>query len=38
MTEGMIDDEKGEFRARKRCVDQIFTLMQIGKKAQVKKM
>ena len=30
VTEGLIDDEQGGFRAG--CVDQIFTLKQIGEK------
>ena len=34
---GLIDDEQGGFRARKGCVDQIFTLKSIGKKAREKK-
>ena len=33
VTEGLIDDEQGGFRARRGCVDQIFTLKQIGEKA-----
>ena len=33
----MIDDEQGSFRAARGCVDQIFTLKQIGKKAREKK-
>ena len=28
VTEGLIDDEKGGFRARRGCVVQIFTLNQ----------
>ena len=32
MTETLIDDEQGGFRAKRVCVDQIFTLKQIGKK------
>ena len=32
----LIDDEQGDFRAGRECVDQIFTLKQIGKKAQEK--
>ena len=31
--EGLTDDEQGGFRAGKGCVDQIFTLKQIGEKA-----
>ena len=37
VTGGMIDDEQGEFRAGRGCVDQIFTLKQIGEKARGKK-
>ena len=37
MTEGLIDDEQGGFREARGCVDQIFTLKQIGKKAQERK-
>ena len=37
MTEGLTDDEEGGFRARKGCVDQIFSLKKIGEKAQEKK-
>ena len=33
MTEGLIDDDQGRFRAGKGCVDQIFTLKQIDEKA-----
>ena len=33
MTGGLIDDEQGDFR----FVDEIFTLKQIGEKAQEKK-
>ena len=33
VTECLIDDEQGGFRG---CVDQIFTVKQIGKKAQEK--
>ena len=32
----MIDDEQGGFRVGKGCVDQIFTLKQIGEKTQRK--
>ena len=35
---GLIDDEQGGFRAGKGCVDQIFTLQQIGEKARKKKL
>ena len=31
------DDEQGGFMAGRRCVDQIFTLKQIGKKSREKK-
>ena len=37
VAEGLIDDEQGGFRAGKGCVDQIFTLKQIGEKSQEKK-
>ena len=37
MTGGLIDDEKGGFRAGRGCVDQIFIFKQIGKKAREKK-
>ena len=37
MTEGLIDDEQGGFRSQRGCVDQIFTLKQIGEKAWEKK-
>ena len=37
MTEGLIDDEQGVFRAGRGCLDQIFTLKQIGENAQEKK-
>ena len=33
VTEGLIDDEKGAFRARRGCVAQVFTLNQIGEEA-----
>ena len=36
-TEALIDDEQGWFRAGSGCVDQIFTLKQIGEKAREKK-
>ena len=36
MTDGLIDDVQGGFVAGKRCVDQIFTLKQIGEKASKK--
>ena len=34
---GLIDDEQGGFRAGRWCIVQIFTLKQIGEKAQEKK-
>ena len=34
----LIDDEQGGFREGLGCVDQIFTLKQIGDKVQKKKM
>ena len=37
VTEGLIDDEQGVFRAGRGCVDQIFTVKQIGEKAWEKK-
>ena len=37
MTGSLIDDEQGYFRAGRGCVDQIFTIKQIGKKAREKK-
>ena len=37
-TEGLIDDEQEGFRAGRRCVDQIFTLKQIGEKAREKNL
>ena len=37
MIKDLIDDEQGCFRVRRRCVDQIFILMQIGKKVREKK-
>ena len=33
VTDGLIDDEQGGFRAGRRYVDQIFTLKQIDEKA-----
>ena len=38
MTRSLIDDVQGGFRAGRECVDQIFTLKQIGKKAREKKL
>ena len=37
VTEGLIDDKQGGFRTEKGCVDQVFTLKQIGEKAREKK-
>ena len=37
MTEGLIDDKQGGFRAGRGCVDQIFTLKQIDEKTREKK-
>ena len=37
VTEGWIHDEEGGFRTGKGCVNQIFTLKQIGEKGRVKK-
>ena len=37
MTEGLINNERGNFRAGRMCVDQIFTVKQIGVKAREKK-
>ena len=37
MTGALIDDEQGGFREGRGCVDQIFTLKQIGEKAREKK-
>ena len=36
MTGGLTDDEQGAFRVGRKCVVQIFTLKQIGEKAQEK--
>ena len=36
-TEGLIDDEQGGFRTGRGCVDQFFTLKQIGEKEREKK-
>ena len=30
MAEGLTDDEQGSFRSRRRCVNQIFIVKQIG--------
>ena len=32
MNVGLIDDEQGGFRSGMGCIDQIFTLKQIGEK------
>ena len=37
VNEGLIDHEHRGFRAGRGCVDQIFTMKQIGEKAQKKK-
>ena len=37
MTGGLINDVQGGFRAGRWCVDQIFTLKQIGEIAKEKK-
>ena len=37
MTEGLIDDERGGFRAGRGYVNQIFTLQQVGEKHERKK-
>ena len=34
VTGDLVDDEQGGFRAGRGCVDQIFSLKQIGKKAR----
>ena len=36
MTGGLIEDEQGGFRAGRRYVEQIFTLIQIEEKAREK--
>ena len=33
LTKGLIDEKQGGLRSEKRCIDQIFTLRQIGEKA-----
>ena len=38
VTETLIDDEQGGFRAGRGCVDQIFTLNQRGEKVREKKI
>ena len=37
VTKGLTGDDQGVFRAGKGCLDQIFTLKQIGEKAREKK-
>ena len=37
LTEGLSEDKQGGFRAGRGCVDQTFTMKQIGEKAQEKK-
>ena len=37
VTGGLIDDEQGGFTAGRGCIDQIFTLKQIGEKVREKK-
>ena len=37
VTGSLIDDKQGGFRAGRGCVDQIFTIMHIGKKTGEKK-
>ena len=37
VTGGLIEDEQGGFRVGRGCVDQIFTLKQIGEKARKKR-
>ena len=37
VTGSLIDDEQGAFRVGRVCVNQIFTLKQIGEKSQEKK-
>ena len=37
MIEDLNGDKQGEFRSGRECVDQIFTLKQIGEKSQKKK-
>ena len=37
VTGDLIDDEQRGFRAGKGCIDQTFTLKQIGEKARKKK-
>ena len=36
VTGGLMDDDQRDFRAKRGCVDQIFTLKQIYKKAREK--
>ena len=37
MTEGLIDDDQGDFRSGRECIDKIFTQSQISKKVREKK-
>ena len=37
MTGGLTEDEQGDFRDGRGCVDQVFTLKQTGEKAREKK-
>ena len=37
MTGGLIEKEQGDLRAARGCVDQIFTLKQMGEKTREKK-
>ena len=37
MTEGLIGDEQGGFRAGRGCADELFTLKQTGEKTEEKK-
>ena len=36
MTEGLIDDDQGGFKAWRGCVDQILIVKQMGEKAREK--
>ena len=36
MTDGLVDDEQGDFRLGRGCVGQIFTLKRIGEKTREK--
>ena len=37
MTEGLVDNDQGGFRSGRGCVDQIFAIRRVGKKACEKK-